>query len=359
LTQQASNEQQFRDPSPYNDPTVLGEALLRLHSAKSEAWLVDAAMDAAERSLGALHTFVFLFDSSGCLVGQQSPSEGRARSLSRVHSALGQPLARLRLVPTDDTLFTQSLREHHPVTTESLAEALNQVIDSATCQQAQQQLGIASCCLSPIEMSAEQLGVALLLFGKGHAPISHIGLLCEHVARALLNLREREAGRRRGELDAVRWVSDERRFADEFERELGRANRHQRPLSILLVRVGNFQEMRVQLGRFLADRLLRRIGAILSEQIRGSDFLGAYGEDGFALIMAEANSAAAAEGAHRLMPMTSSVQLEGGGTLTPLLFYGTATFPEDGSTVEALIAAAEASLRPLSFGRAEAQNDVA
>jgi diguanylate cyclase (GGDEF)-like protein len=359
LTEKANNEQQFHDPSPYNDPTVLGEALLRLHSATSEAWLVEAAMAAAERSLGALYTFVFLFDSSGRLVGQQSPSEGRARSLSRAHSALGQPLARLKLTPSDDTLLALSLRERHPITIDSLAEALNQVIDSETCQQAQQQLGIANCCVSPIEMSAEQLGVALLLFGNEHAPISHVTLLCEHLARALLNLREQEAGRRRGELDAVRWVSDERRFAEQFERELGRANRHQRPLSILLMRVANFQEVRAQLGRFLADRLLRRIGAILSEQIRGSDFLGAYGDDGFALIMAEANAAAAAEAAQRLMPMTSSVQLEGGGTPTPHLYYGTATFPEDGSTVEALIAAAEVRLHPLSPEQAETEDDVA
>lgn len=359
MTEKANNEQQIHDLSPYNDPTVLGEALLRLHSGTSEVWLVEAAMAAAERSLGALYTFVFLFDSSGHLVGQQSASEGRTRSLSRVHSALGQPLARLKLTLSDDTLLALSLRERHPVSTDSLAEALNQVIDPETCQQAQQQLGIASCCVSPIEMSAEQLGVALLLFGNGHAPISHVTLLCEHLARALLNLREREAGRRRGELDAVRWVSDERRFAEQFERELGRANRHQRPLSILLVRVANFQEVRTQLGRFLAERLLRRIGAILSEQIRGSDFLGAYGDDGFALIMAEANAAAAAEAAQRLMPMTSGVQLEGSASPTPHLHYGTATFPEDGPSVEALIAAAEVHLHPLSPERAETEKDVA
>lgn len=354
-----TNKQQHPDPSPYNDPTVLAEALLRLHSATTEGWLVEAAMAAAERSLGALYTFIFLFDSSGRLVGQQSPSEARARSLSRAHSALGQPLAKLKLTLTDDTPLALALRERHPVTSDDLAEALNHVIDTETCQQAQRQLGIGSCCLSPIEMSAEQLGVALFLFGNGHAPISHVTLLCEHLARAILNLRDREAGRRRGELDPVRWVSDERRFAEQFERELERANRHQRPLSILLVRLANLQEIRAQLGRFLADRLLRTIGAILSDQIRGSDFLGAYGEDGFALIMAEADAEAAAQAAQRLLPIASSAQLEGSATPTPHLHYATATFPEDESTVEALIAAAEARLHPLSSEQAQTEKDVA
>jgi diguanylate cyclase (GGDEF)-like protein len=351
--------EQYHDTSPYNDPTVLGEALLRLHSATTDGWLMDAAMAAAERSLSALYTFIFLFDSSGRLAGQQPPSEARARSLSRVHSALGQPLARLKLTLTDDAPLVLPLRERHPIVTDSLADALKQVIDPETCQQAQRQLGIARCCLTPIEMSSEQLGVALFLFGNQHAPIPHATLLCEHLARALLNLREREAGRRRGELDAVRWVSDERHFAEQFERELGRANRHQRPLSILLVHLANLQEVRAQFGHFLAERLLRAIGTVLSDQIRGSDFLGAYREDGFALIMAEADAAAAAQTAQRLMPMASSVQLEGDATPTPHLRYATATFPENGSTVEALIAAAEVRLHPFPPKTTETEKDVA
>ena len=132
-----------------------------------------------------------------------------------------------------------------------------------------------------------------------------------------------------------------------MRRELGRAGRHERPLSVLLLRVVNLEEVHRCLGRFLAERLLRRLGAVLNEQIRGSDFLGSYGDDGFALVMAETDAGAASQAASRLLPFVLRTEPEWTIQPQPELRYGSATFPEDGGTPEALLAAAEGRLETI------------
>lgn len=342
----SKSKQRNLGPSPYEEPTVLAEALLGIHSAVTEEWLVEAVMTAAERSLGALHTFVFLADASGQLAGRESPSETRARALNRVHKALGQPLARLKLSPDAETPVGVTFTEHRPLSSEHLADLLGHVVKPEDCEQAQKRLGATWWCLSPVEISAQHLGVALFLFGKERAPLSHIKLVCDHLAQALINLRQRDAARHRGEIDPVRWVSDERRLTEQMERELGRAIRHERPLSVLVLRVANLEDVHERFGRFLAERLLRRLGAILSEQIRSSDFLGSYREDGFAVIMAETSAEAASQAAGRLLPLVLRADPEWAEGPQPDLRYGVAAFPEDGSSPDSLLAAAEARLAP-------------
>jgi diguanylate cyclase (GGDEF)-like protein len=342
----SENERPSPSPSPYEDPTALAEALLGIHSAVTEEWLVEAAVTAAERSLGALYTFIFLTDASGRMAGREPASEARARALNRVHKALGQPLARMKLSPDAETPVGVTSGEHRPVSSERLADLLAGAVAPEDCDRAQKQLGVAWCCLSPVEMSAQQLGVALFMFGKEGIPVSHIRLLCDHLAQALINLRQRDAARHRGEIDPVRWVSDERRLTEQLEREMGRATRHERPLSIMILRVSNLEDVACRFGRFLAERLLRRLGAVFSEQVRGSDFLGSYQEDGFALIMAETDAEAAARAAGRLLPFLLNGEPEWAAGPRPELRYGVASFPEDGSTAESLLATAEARLEP-------------
>jgi diguanylate cyclase (GGDEF)-like protein len=173
-------------------------------------------------------------------------------------------------------------------------------------------------------------------------------LFGRHVAVALENLREEEAGRKRGELDAVRWVYDEQRLEDQLTREIQRAERHDRPLSILLLRVQNLDELRERYGRFLADRVLRQIAGALEDAMRNTDFLGAFKEDGFAGILVEADKIAAERAKTRLGAALVEIRLPQANLpdLQVDLACATATFPEGGTVAKEMIAAAEAKLSP-------------
>jgi len=174
-------------------------------------------------------------------------------------------------------------------------------------------------------------------------------LMGRHVAVALKNVRDKEAGRKRGELDAVRWVYDEQRFNEQLSKEISRAQRHKRALSVLLLRVENVQELRTRYGRFLTERLLRQIGVTMEETIRYTDFLGAYNDDGFAGILVEADQAAAKRARERMLAALEKVGLPRADLpdFHLELSCATATLAVDGEAGPDLIAAARERLEPL------------
>ena len=191
------------------------------------------------------------------------------------------------------------------------------------------------------------MGLLLLLMpATPPATPAQAELLGRHVAVALANLREKDAGRKRGELDVVRLIYDERRLLEQLTRELRRAQRHKRPLSIMLLRVQNLDDLRARYGYFLAERVLRQMAGQLADTKRETDFLGAFKEDGFAAILVEANEAGARRAKERLLTGLQTLRLPEADLpdLRLQLACATATPPQDGETTEELMASAEARL---------------
>ena len=337
-------------------PPVL-EPLLAVHSAASAHWLAEAASTAAERGLGALYGLVYLLDAAGHLAGARPASSGHLRALGRLNQALGQDLPSLKFDPQALPAVLATLQEGRARAVKELDQALPLQSEGERLHATQRQLGVAQVWLAPLHWNGESLGVLLLLM-PAHPPASLAlaELLARHVAVALKNQREREAGRKMGEVDAVRWVHDEQRFLDQLSREASRAQRHGRPLSILLLRLQNFEQIRDRYGRFLAERILQQIAISMEETMRTTDFLGAFKEDGFAAILVEANVKNAALARQRLSRGLDQARPAQADLpeLSLELVSATATLPDDGKTAEELMTAAQARLEYLMSGPAEA-----
>lgn len=321
---------------------LLGEPLLGVHSAPTAEWLAEAVGVAAERGLGALYCFFFLTDAEGRLQGQRPASSERMRNLVKVHQALEQELISYKFDPGDRPALAQALQQGTAVALSDLAQALP--LDEARLRNAGRQLGVDAVWVAPLYWNAESTGLLLLLMPADRpASLAEAELLGRHAGVALHNQREREAGRRRGDIDAIRWVHDEHRFRDQLAQEVRRAARHKRPLSIMVLRVQNLDDFRTRYGRFLSERLLRQLGNRLADAIRDTDFLGAFGDDGFATILVEADQGGAARAKERLLEGLQSLSLPNVDLpdLQTRLSYATATLPEDGETAEELTAAAE------------------
>ena len=333
--------------SPQALTSSLLEPLLGVHSAHTTAWLADAAATAAERGLGALYGLLYIGDAAAHLVAERPASSARLRGLVKLHQGLGVDLSTIRFDPRERELLDFAIREGNAVAVEELREALPLRVEAEKLDAAQRRLGIVETWLAPLRWNGENLGLlALLMPADPPAPLLHAELLGQHVAVALANLRGKDAGRKHGELDAVRWVYDEWRFLEELTQETRRAQRHERSLSIIVLRVRNLEELHTRYGRFLAERLLRHIAARLADAMRDTDFLGASGDDGFAAILVEAGHEGAKRAEERLLAGLDSMQLPDADlpSLHLELAYGTATLPEDGETAEDLMAAAEARL---------------
>ena len=244
------------------------EPLIGVHIAKGADWVVDAASTAAER-LGALYSLVYLSNSAGQLVGQRPASSERMRALVKVHQALETDLTIFKFDPKECAASISAFESGSAVAVSKLAEALPLRGEAQILETAQRQLGVDAIWLAPLQWGGERLGL-LMLFMPADPPgsLSQAELLGRHIAVALGNLREREAGRKQGEIDTTRLLYDERRFQEELGQEIRRAQRHKRSLSVVLLRVLNLSALRERYGRFLAEQVLHQMSRRLAEAMR-------------------------------------------------------------------------------------------
>ena len=192
----------------------------------------------------------------------------------------------------------------------------------------------------PLETAGERLGVIVLLFHA--APnLTHARLLADHVACAAVNLRNTLNARELGVIDVARSVFDARKLESELQRELSRAERYNREVSIVVIEATNQELLREQFGRFLSDRLLQKLGEALAQHSRDIDIIVAYRESGYSMVLTEATGTGADAAAHRLLAAAQAMRLdEDVPGLELHLSAGWASFPGDGRTTEALFDAA-------------------
>ena len=273
----------------------------------------------------------------------------------RVTQILGKDLTRLTIDPGVCSAVAEALAEGKCVATDSLGDVLPFEPDANRAARAQRKLGVSEAWIVPVKANSEAMGVFVLLMPENHdASMDAAEVLGRHVAVALANLRQGEAARKLGALDAVRWIHDERKFIEELALELQRSARHERPLSLLIMRADGYAEAHRRYGRFLAERALRRVAATMEEAMRATDFLGAYGEDGFAAILVEADEVAADKAKTRYLAVLEKLDLSRANLPGIELHFScaVATMRKGGSSPEELLAAAEGQLELPALGEA-------
>lgn len=173
--------------------------------------------------------------------------------------------------------------------------------------------------------------------------------------RALLRLRQLTHKTRRtlkriqeqARIDSVTGLAIHGAFKDRITRELHRAHRYRRPLSVLMADVDHFKLYNDSFGHPAGDRLLRLVGRMVTGQIRKVDFGARYGGDEFSIILPETTKDAAEAVAERLRATIENYafphrQAQPLGKVT--VSIGVATFPEDAPTEKKLLEAADRAL---------------
>jgi diguanylate cyclase (GGDEF)-like protein len=95
------------------------------------------------------------------------------------------------------------------------------------------------------------------------------------------------------------------------------------------------------------------VGALIREEARVTDVNGRYGGEEFVSFLPETDTAAALMVAERIREATAAKSFAYGGTTYQVrISIGVATYPADGTTVEALVRAADTALyRAKALGR--------
>ncbi|WOJ95097.1 diguanylate cyclase [Congregibacter variabilis] len=159
--------------------------------------------------------------------------------------------------------------------------------------------------------------------------------------------RTRELEAKNAELDHIASVD---KLTDTYNRraldaalsaELERANRYQRPLSVLLMDIDFFKHVNDQYGHLTGDKVLVTLCQKIKENLRASDILGRWGGEEFLVICPETDLEQARNAAEKVRRAIEKTDFELSKNIT--ISVGISVLMEN-ATVESLVAEADKAL---------------
>jgi diguanylate cyclase (GGDEF)-like protein len=104
-----------------------------------------------------------------------------------------------------------------------------------------------------------------------------------------------------------------RHFVDFLEREMARAQRHNRPLSLVVFDIDRFRRVNDDFGQLSGDAVLRQLAELVAGRVRREDCFARRSSEDFALVLPESDLAAARIFAERLRRLVADREFRAGG----------------------------------------------
>jgi len=180
-------------------------------------------------------------------------------------------------------------------------------------------------------------------------------LAAELITRVNVRIERARLRRERAEKDALTGLLLRRGFLDQASARLSEARRLEHPLSVCLLDLDLFKRVNDDHGHLAGDRVLAELGRLMTCRFRAGDVRGRWGGEEFALVFPGQDLATVAGSVRRLLGEFSARQFVGdrGEVFQVEFSAGVASFPEDGRSLEALLAVADRRLyQGKSAGRA-------
>lgn len=173
-----------------------------------------------------------------------------------------------------------------------------------------------------------------------------LALVAHHVGAVFENARLFESAT----LDGLTGLNRRDPILDIVDREMRRALRYERPLTLGMADIDGFKYINDIHGHLAGDRLLRRVAKVLRSSLRASDAVGRYGGDEFLVLLPETDSGAALGVAEKVRARVERlrIQMESGIVLQATLSIGLASLRDlegvHGLTTSTLIGMADEAL---------------
>src|SRR5690349_7077568 len=121
----------------------------------------------------------------------------------------------------------------------------------------------------------------------GEDDVRRLEELAERVAPAIENARRFREARQLADLDSLTGLHNRRYFYETLGREVDRAQRYQRSLSLVIVDVDGFKEINDRIGHLAGDAVLADIADRIRQVVRSADIPCRVGGDELAVIVPE------------------------------------------------------------------------
>ena len=278
---------------------------------------------------------------------------GRLQTIFAVSSAtllLADPESRL-LAPLATTLddrdrFAGFLAERDDPAVEGLAQAgrpmpvhqLDELVGGAGRSHLVAGLpSLDAAVVAPLLVRAEVIGL-LVLGPKESAErfpaeeLELLNLLTHHVATVFQNARLFESAT----YESLTGLLRREAILEALDKELDRARRYDRPLTVGMADLDHFKEVNDRYGHLAGDGLLKRVAQVLTGGLRSSDAVGRYGGEEFLLVLPETELAGARVVADKLRRLVEKVRtpMEDGEEASVTISIGLASLDSSGLPAE-------------------------
>lgn len=127
-------------------------------------------------------------------------------------------------------------------------------------------------------------------------------------------------------IDGLTQAFNRRYFTETLERELGRAQRYRRDLSLLMFDIDRFKSVNDSHGHLAGDYVLRHLASVLRPRIRREDVFARYGGEEFAIILPELDLHSAMQFAEKIRKLVETTAFRFDDVVIPVtISIGAAT----------------------------------
>ncbi len=145
--------------------------------------------------------------------------------------------------------------------------------------------------------------------------------------------------------DALTQAFNKRAFSEALPREVGRAQRYKRPLSLVLFDIDHFKKINDTYGHVAGDSVLRQLAGLVRPRIREHDVFGRVGGEEFALLLPEVDSNGARIVAEKVRQAVGGARfLIKDEAFTVTISLGCSTLPAQGGVADVLYEQADKAL---------------
>jgi diguanylate cyclase (GGDEF)-like protein len=171
-------------------------------------------------------------------------------------------------------------------------------------------------------------------------------LFASQVAIAMDNSRRVEQYELQAVTDGLTGLYNRRAFMPLGEKEVGRARRYRRPLSLILFDIDHFKKVNDSHGHLIGDHVLEVLTRLVGKTTRATDIVCRYGGEEFIVLMPEAGREEGLAMAERLRQEISRMTVVTAvGALSLTVSLGVAALrPEEEDNLESLIARADRAM---------------
>jgi diguanylate cyclase (GGDEF)-like protein len=180
---------------------------------------------------------------------------------------------------------------------------------------------------------------------RGPMPESNVRFLevmAATAASALRNAQLFEEVEQRSKTDFLTGLPNHRHFRSIFALELIRAQRHNHPLSLLMIDLDFLKEVNDRFGHPSGDTVIRTVAETIRSTCREIDFAARYGGEEFTVILPETPLAGAAQAADRIRQRIAALVFPQIGHVTASI--GISNYPVNALIQEDLIRVADQAL---------------